>query len=538
MNIKILSEATINQIAAGEVVEDPASAVKELVENAIDAGATRIEVDITGGGYLFLCVMDNGSGMRREDALLSLERHATSKISTASDLFSLKTMGFRGEALSSIAAISKMRLVTAEEGSIGTAVQVEGGVIVQVSPLARTTGTTIEVNSLFYNTPARKKFQKKAPASQAEITKLIASFALGYPEIYFSLTQGGERLSLFPQILHASFEEQLRLRIDQVLGRDYFSSPPYQMENRGWASHPLQTRINRSGQYLFINRRLVISPLVSRAIKDGYGTRIAADRYPLFVLHLHVPEDQIDVNVHPQKREVRFAEEGVIYEELHLLVQTSLGEKKVPFTNYSFPSLSVTSDLSPYLIFSQEKEVVKSPVVIEPQAIGVFGHFLFLDEGELLRIVDLHKAVARILFDRQKKEGALESHYLLIPISLYFTQAEAAWLLSHIEELLKLGFMIRPLGEKSFILEAIPIPLTQDEAKSSLEEIVHQGEVSMPLGDLALCFGRKKSSFGVQEALLIFKQLQQTTCPNLCPKGNPTMQELRRDEISLLFKKN
>lgn len=324
--IRVLTEHTINKIAAGEVIENPASVVKELVENSIDAKASEIYIEIKGGGRQLIRITDNGCGMNGDDALLCLERHATSKIREVEDIHNVTTMGFRGEAIPSIASISKFMLLTKhqaekhqiDELSLGTMVIVDGGKIINCSPAACSPGTTIEVKSLFFNVPVRKKFLKSPVADTNEILKMISIIALGHCGIKFQLVSDGKTLltTAIPQ--NSSFNEQLSARVEAVLGNDYFQNcvPLYYEQDgaaiQGLIGLPSYTRHNRTGQFLFINNRAVFSPLVTFAIKEGYGTALFSGRHPVFVLHLSIPGSLVDVNVHPQKREVRLRQEHIL----------------------------------------------------------------------------------------------------------------------------------------------------------------------------------------------------------------------------------
>ncbi|HVX00011.1 MAG TPA: DNA mismatch repair endonuclease MutL, partial [Candidatus Babeliaceae bacterium] len=296
--IRVLTEETINQIAAGEVIENPASVVKELVENAIDAGAHQISIEVKGGGFQLIRVSDDGCGMNQEDALLCFERHATSKIGGIDDLSSLLSMGFRGEALASIASISRVHLITSLHDGQGTEVEVGAGKVKSVGPASRKKGTTFEIRALFYNVPARKKFQKQAAGAFAEIHKLVITLALAHPEIGFELISN-EQVIL--KVIPASLES----RISDLFQSSFLSTKlPISGQERdyavdGFLGIPADHRSNRTGQYLFVNRRPIFSPQVAWAIKEGYGERLSENRYPLFVVYLTVPPALLDVNVHP-----------------------------------------------------------------------------------------------------------------------------------------------------------------------------------------------------------------------------------------------
>lgn len=354
--IRVLNDHIINKIAAGEVIENPSSVVKELVENSLDAGATSICVEIQGGGRQLIRVSDNGSGMSADDALLCLERHATSKLRDVEDIHTILTMGFRGEAIPSIASISKFNLLTcpAKEGSqepIGTMVIVDGGRVVSCSPAVRSQGTTIEIKSLFFNVPVRKKFLKSPSFDANEILKSLTLMALSSPEIKFELVSDGKNLLLAPPSEGESFADKMRCRIENVLGRDFAENMSFVEERKGdlviegMVGSCGYTRHNRTGQFLFINKRAVVSPLVAYAIKEGYGTAIPSGRFPAFVMHLTLPGELVDVNVHPQKREVRLRQEQVIKELLIKAVRGSLNQASPLFqtTLPHIPHMEVAS---------------------------------------------------------------------------------------------------------------------------------------------------------------------------------------------------
>ncbi len=313
--IRVLSEQTINQIAAGEVIENPASVIKELIENAIDAKATQIIVELQNGGFGLIRIIDNGTGMQKEDLILSLTRHATSKIRDGSDLESILSMGFRGEALASIGAIAKLKLQSRfEKEREGNQVEIEGGDLGKCLPCSRDTGTTIEVRSLFYNVPARKKFQKSPTASFTEIMKIMTKLSLAHPKIGFTLFhQEREIFSYKP--CEENFSKALEKRAKKLLGEN-FVTHSYPIDQReggfsitGCIGSPREVRVNRLGQHLFINQRAVICPAISYAIYDGYATRLPERKHPNFLLHLTLPTEFIDVNVHPQKKEIRLKDD-------------------------------------------------------------------------------------------------------------------------------------------------------------------------------------------------------------------------------------
>jgi DNA mismatch repair protein MutL len=324
--IRVLSDHLANQIAAGEVVERPASVAKELVENSIDAGARRIEVEVEAGGRRLLRVSDDGDGMTQDDALLAFERHATSKISTADDLNNISTLGFRGEALASIASVARVELLTQTEGQAeGTRVLVEGGRMRDVKPAARPRGTTITVRDLFFNIPARRKFLRSEATESFHLTSLVTHYALAHPEIAFVLMNNGR------ESLRAAVAANLRERAYQIFGAEFLDGllevgGGHEQVARvsGYVSAPRERRTTRDAQYLFVNGRYVRDRLVSRALSEGYRTVLPQGVYPAALLFLEVPLEEVDVNVHPAKTEVRFRRAAAVADAVREAVRAAL----------------------------------------------------------------------------------------------------------------------------------------------------------------------------------------------------------------------
>lgn len=324
--IRVLSDQLINQIAAGEVVERPASVAKELVENAIDAGARRIAVDVEGGGRRLLRVADDGHGMTRDDALLAFERHATSKITSADDLFAISTLGFRGEALASIASVARVELLTkTEEAQAATRVLIEGGRMRDVKDATHPKGTTISVRDLFFNVPARRKFLRSEATESFHLTNLVTHYALAHPEIAFTLTNNGR------ETLRVAPARNLRERAFQIFGERFVANLLEVSGGltgvarvHGFVSAPRERRTSRDAQYLFINGRYVRDTLIARALSDGYRTILPQGVYPAALLFLDVPLEEVDVNVHPAKTEVRFRRAAAIADSVREAVRSSL----------------------------------------------------------------------------------------------------------------------------------------------------------------------------------------------------------------------
>jgi DNA mismatch repair protein MutL len=343
--IRVLSDHLANQIAAGEVVERPASVAKELVENAIDAGAKRIAIDVEGGGRRLLRVADDGEGMNRDDALLAFERHATSKISTSEDLAAIATLGFRGEALASIAAVAKVELITRrEEDAAGTRVLIEGGKLRDVKDAAHARGTTLSVRDLFFNVPARRKFLRSEATESYHLTNLVTHYALAHPEVSFTLTNNGrETIRVAPAV-------DLRERAYQIFGAGFLENllevrgglEPVAAV-RGFVSAPRERRTSRDAQFLFVNGRFVRDKVVGRALAEGYRSVLPHGVYPVALLFLDVPLEEVDVNVHPAKTEVRFRRAAAVSDAVRESVRGALASAGFVERGIEIPSSHIAA---------------------------------------------------------------------------------------------------------------------------------------------------------------------------------------------------
>src|SRR5918996_5338068 len=324
--IRVLADHVANQIAAGEVVERPASVAKELVENSIDAGATRITIEIEAGGRRLLKVSDDGEGMVRDDAVLAFERHATSKIRASEDLIAIGTLGFRGEALASIASVAKVELTTSTEGaSAGTRVTIEGGRMRDVKDAAHPRGTTIAVRDLFFNMPARRKFLRSEATETFHLTNLVTHYALAHPEIAFTFVNNGR------EVVRAAPAKDLRERAYQIFGAEFLENllevnlgDAQVARVSGFVSAPRDRRTSRDSQYLFVNRRFVRDRMIGRALSEGYRSILPHGVYPAALLFIETPLEEVDVNVHPAKTEVRFRRQAAVIDVVREAVRTAL----------------------------------------------------------------------------------------------------------------------------------------------------------------------------------------------------------------------
>ncbi|MCE2983234.1 MAG: DNA mismatch repair endonuclease MutL [Parachlamydia sp.] len=588
--IRVLNDHTINKIAAGEVIENPASVVKELVENAMDAGSTEICVEIQLGGRQLIRITDNGSGMSQDDALLCLERHATSKIKEVEDIQSLLTMGFRGEALPSIAAVSKFSLLTCpqEETSLkGTLILVEGGSILSAKPAVRSPGTTIEVKSLFYNVPVRRKFQRSPAFDVQEVVKIMSALAMGHPALQFELISD-QKLLFKTSASDKPFQEQLLEKIETLHGKEtarlltpvQFECAPFQIE--GFIGNPSLHKPNKTGQFLFINQRAVQSPLVGSAVREGYGTMLGNHRYPVFYLHLTLPGSLLDVNVHPQKKEVRLREGAKIKETIIQGIQKALKKEGSIFDFMEQPSFSAYPPIrfpektvnetpwhyqttSPTPLLRREAQADRSSTLIAPlstvpRAIAALVNYLVidtqnlppeipisLDEQEGLCLMDNQAAYARIFYENllQEEERIPSMQSLLIPAAVPFTPADAVLIQECLPLLLKMGFSLREFGANTFLIDALPPSFAQDQLEDTMQAFLEAyregGKLAEQEREKRLAQAACKAAFPRGKKLLLYegeqllKELWKCTIKTRCPRGRAIFCCISQEALSKYF---
>ncbi len=526
--IKILPELLSNKIAAGEVVERPASVVKELVENSLDAGSKRIFVDVGQGGRSLIRVSDNGSGMGHDDALLALERYATSKIYKDRDLFSINTLGFRGEALPSIASVSRFSMITRDESAdTGTEILVDGGKIKNVTEVGAPPGTLVSVKQLFFNTPARRKFLKTIGTEMGHIADRIASISLGHPGVQFRLTHNDKIVKNWP-ITAAPFD-----RLIDVLGND-LKNDLHVVESQtdgiaicGWISSPRTTRRTSRGVYIYVNGRFVRDRIVQHALFEGYSQRLVKGQFPVAVIFISVPFDEVDVNVHPTKNEVRFARQKDVHEAVRRTVAQTLNEvdrpgwgptaasgdserqatqrvsetaqkdfgfrisdsgfKKEGAVNQSHSLIGDTHhetiDDSATRSAQPATRTTQAPIwqkkrFGDMRVIGQLHNTYIVCEAEGgLILIDQHAAHERILFETfsARSAGARPSvQRLLVPETVELGYREAGVLEKIMPDLRELGIEIEPFGGNTFVVKAAPVLLAEREVKPLIVEIVEK----------------------------------------------------------------
>jgi DNA mismatch repair protein MutL len=532
-HIKILPEILSNKIAAGEVVERPASVVKELVENALDAGSSRVVVDVEKGGRSLIRVSDNGSGMGHDDALLALERYATSKIFKDQDLFAINTLGFRGEALPSIAAVSRFELTSrAAAADTGTEIRVEGGKIKDVSEVGAPPGTMVTVRQLFFNTPARRKFLKTIGTEMGHIADMVARIALGAPAVGLRLSHNEKIVKDWP-----AASKPLD-RVVDVLGKDLKNSlNAIEFCNNGisvagWIASPLVTRRTSRAIFIYVNGRFVRDRIVQHALFEGYSQRLVKGQFPVAVIFINLPYDAVDVNVHPTKNEVRFARQRDVHEAVRRAVAQTLYEVDLPqwrpadsppdrgpvapgrvsevapgefgrrkaeglefgmrnaecgkdgmkigrwntqrtaADTHRAPSIEHLSSSPPQHDLWQKKAFGHMRVI------GQFHNTYIVCESEAgLILIDQHAAHERVLYEQfsARSSGAQKSaQRLLVPETLELGYREAGVLEKMIPQLREMGLDIEPFGGNTFVVKAVPVLLAEREIKPLLIEMVEQ----------------------------------------------------------------
>ena len=563
--IRILPEDLRNKIAAGEIVERPASVLKELAENAIDAGGTRIVADIEEGGRRLIRVTDNGHGMTPDDARLSFERHATSKLKEEADLEAIKTLGFRGEALPSIASVSRVKLVTAPSNTTrAVEVRVEGGSIKQVRPTAAPAGTMVEVADLFYNTPARKKFMKATSTELSHTVHVIQQLALPHPEIHFRLTHNGKDLLDVPSV------KTLRERVLQIVGQDWFdqllelSPRPGLLKLDGFVSSPPFSLASRDQQQFFVNRRVVRSPLLNHALTTAYDTSMMKGRYPVAFLFLEVPFDTVDVNIHPTKREVRFRDQQQIHDAVHRIVQDRLRPTRLTAVTHPAPgvvydgwqkasaALPVGEPAESYLKGKEFRPPVQGALSSSILPLGQIHQTYIVAqvEGEL-HIIDQHAAHERLLFDRmmaQLEGQQLSVQPLLFSETVELSQAMALRLKEILPDLKTVGLEVEEFGPRTFLIHTMPAVLGPVDGRKLLLDLIEDLGVEKSAQPLNATLQQVMASMACHGAVkahqdLGLKQMQglledlSTTSASTCPHGRPIRVTFTPSDLEKMFRR-
>jgi DNA mismatch repair protein MutL len=572
-----------NQIAAGEVVERPASVIKELVENSIDAGARRIAVTIEMGGKKLLRVEDDGEGMDPDDARLAIERHATSKITRADDLERIATLGFRGEALPSIASVSHFTLRTRARGAAsGTEIRVNGGAVASVTEKGMPEGTAIDVADVFYNLPARRKFLKSDGAESAQVSRIVTQLALCYPEIGFALTSAGRTVVQCPPVA------ALRDRLYQLYGEraDLIELRRDSGDVRilGYIAALAEQGPTRGPQNIFINRRVVKDRTIAHAIIDAYSVASIKERSPEVHLFIEMPRDAVDVNVHPTKAEVRFRDQSYIHQVIRRAFGDALGRGPAPELHLeaprfempppstlplpagytgTFPSRwSSGAGATPSPVGAGTNSVgamepgggaAGGPTILPMMALGQFRDtFIIAVDEEGIAIIDQHVAHERVLFERiteRLSKGTLESQALLIPMMIELSASGREALVAHAADLARLGFEVEEFGGDALRVNAFPALLQRDECDAALRALAEDLEgldrgsgVDAAIKRIAAtmaCHAAVKANYPLtpEKMAHILEELRRTAYSTICPHGRPVMLRLTKREVEKNFQR-
>lgn len=574
MTIKILSDEVASQIAAGEVVERPASVVKELIENALDANATEVDIQVRGAGKQLIEVLDNGEGISREDLPLTAVRHATSKLETAEDLFQVSTLGFRGEALSSIGSVSQMRITTRRaEDEMGCRIKVEGGEASEIQSIGTPPGTVVRVENLFYNVPARLKFLKTDRTESRHIDRVVTHYALAYPDVRFRLQREGQT------VIQTSGSGDPR----EVLAVIYGVEKAKQMiaviaeedgiRIEGFISPPDLTRSNRQEMNFFVNRRPVKDIALSKALTQGYHTMLMKGRFPIAVLFLNMDPEAVDVNVHPTKAEVRFKDKGKVFKGVSravrraLLAHTPVPEVGGPRGHKLWgggspsrkgrdqiidPAWKMAAEVDKADVTDlgegSRQEVASLPTPILRLIGQVATTYLIAEGPDGLYLIDQHAAHERVLFEKflKEREQTIHSQTLLESVQVEFSPAAADLLEEKIPLLNSLGFRVEPFGPHTFVVRAIPSLLGDISPTEALRSVVQELEVDeSPLDEkieekiIARVCKRAAVKAGQvlspEEQKALLRNLEACESPRTCPHGRPTMIHLSVDLLERKF---
>jgi DNA mismatch repair protein MutL len=584
--IRLLSDQLINRIAAGEVVERPASVLKELIENSLDAGADRLEIEVAAGGVKYLSIADNGCGMDRDDLLLAVERHATSKLTEETDLLHIGTLGFRGEALPSIAAVSRLTITTsAGDDGAGRRLRISGGRVMGLDEAARGRGTTIEVQDLFFNVPARRKFLKSPATEAAHLLETVQRYALSRSDLRLVYRHDGQEL------LSTSPRENDQTRLAKVVGRENarllfpFEGQKGDIRLSGFLGRPDLERSRTSGLYLFVNGRPVKDRLMTRAVLDAYRGRLPGGRYPIAMVFLEIDPALVDANVHPTKAEVRFRQPGEIFQAAVELMAQALSEKLRPVSRDAFerpetsdprynqaPPEYAAFDFAPAgsvgetTVWTQSE--IHPPPAFAPvpaeageneevqgglKPIGqLFRSYILAQGADGLYVVDQHAAHERILYEKLQtglENGRMPSQALLMPETIELTPVQTELMNDLVPRLERFGFDLEPFGGRTFVVRSVPAVLAERDPRQVLDDIIDLAAEHRPGRGLErieehmtaslACHGAIKAnqSLTLDEMQRLLDDLDRTRVPTNCPHGRPLIFKLDRREIEKRFQR-
>jgi len=569
MPIRILSTDVASKIAAGEVVERPASVVKELLENSLDAGATQIAIEVQGGGVRLIRVVDNGAGIPPEEVDLAFERFATSKVATADDLEGISSLGFRGEALPSIAVVSEVTMVTRSRDELsGVFVNIKDGAILERAKRGCPIGTTVTVRNLFRNVPARLKFLKSSSTENGHIGNLVAQYSLAFPEVRFTLLIDGRTTfrstgsGNLREVLGAVYGLDVAKAMLQIEAKE--GADPLLPGVTGFVSPITLTRASRSYLSFFVNRRWVQNRMLSYALEDAYQGLLMVGRHPIAVINISLPPQDLDVNVHPTKSEVRFRNERDVFSAIQKAVRNTLtAQAPMPtldtLSRQPQPASASQAERLPAFAASPEEVVTRPPLATphpaEPVAkflpilrvVGQMANTYIIAEGpDGMYLIDQHAAHERVLFEKIRNERsrrAVEVQGLLQPVPVELSVRQQELLESQAEALSEYGFGIEHFGERTYLVRSVPALLKGQNVAQSLVEVLDflvEGEKGDRREEIAIslaCHGavRAGQALSHEEMRDLIRQLEQASQPRTCPHGRPTMIHLSSSQLEKNF---
>ena len=579
MPIHILPPELASQIAAGEVVERPASVVKELVENAIDAGATDVRIETRDGGRRLIRVSDNGSGIPADEVELAFSRHATSKLSTADDLMRIRTLGFRGEALASLASVAVVTCVSRERlAQVGARIRIEGGALIERGATGAPAGTVVTVENLFHTIPARLKFLKSDTTERRHIDALVSRYALAYPAIRFHLSHDGR--ALFQTTGSDSMQDVLVVVYGVEVAEQMLPLAPLLhggderggVSVSGFISPPALSRANRNDVTIFVNGRWVQDRGLSAAIVQAYHTLLMVGRYPMCVVRVDLPPEDVDVNVHPAKTEVRFRSSDAVFRAVQRAVRRTLVDQApIPTLSPRGESTWQPAVDQHELTFPRpEPQPIEPPIVTLPatptlphslalqptsqlpllRVIGQIGSTYLIAEGpDGMYLIDQHAAHERVLFEKfmaDKRGQRMAVQNLLDPLTVEFTPEDGRLIEEHRVVLASIGLTLEPFGGSTWLVRSVPAILAQDDIRAVLADLVADllaGEVPFASSEEEKLITRvcKRAAIKAgqvlshQEMQELIRQLEACRSPRTCPHGRPTMIHLSADQLAREF---
>ncbi len=576
MPIRKLNASLINQITAGEVIERPSSVVKELVENSLDAGAKRIQVRIEEGGKRLIAITDDGCGIAPDEMSLALARHATSKLDSADDLWRIQTLGFRGEALPSIASVSRLTLISAV-GDDEHGWCLEGGKEVAPRPHAQARGSTVEVRDLFYNTPARRKFLRAASTEWKHIAGILRRLALGHLAVTFEVSHDGRQQMNFPGTIEGAAETT---RLEAILGNEFaeqsvfFEDAAEGMRVCGWLGLPTYSRSQPDMQYLYVNGRHVRDKTAAHAIRRAYEDVLYGQRYPCYVVYLQVPGETVDVNVHPTKMEVRFREGRLVHHFLSHSVAQAIGTVRPSDAGHEAGHFRTLINENPQARQAYMALQEKDPSRISPREVQVPGAtnekvteasetpplgyaraqlhdiYVLAENTQGMVLVDMHAAHERITYERLKasRDGqGVRMQPLLVPQSLTLSEAEVACVEEHGEVLKSFGVEVDVAGPTQVRIRAVPSLLSRADPTALVQDVIADlmehgdsrriQEVENELLSSMACHGAVRAGhrLGLEEMNALLRAMEETERSGQCNHGRPTWVQLSIDQLDKLF---